>query len=29
MVLENSKRSPSKAEYKLKKKAPFYLFVRK
>jgi len=29
MVLENSKRSPSKAKYKLKKKAPFYLFVKK
>ena len=28
MVLENSKRSPSKAKYKLKKKAPFYLFSR-
>ena len=28
MVTENSKRSPSKAKYKLKKKAPFYLFSR-
>jgi hypothetical protein len=26
MVMENSKKSPSKAKYKLKKKAPFYLF---
>ena len=29
MVLDNAKRSPSKAKYKLKKKAPFYLFARK
>ena len=29
MVLENSKRSPSKVKYKLKKNAPFYLFIRK
>jgi hypothetical protein len=28
MVTENSKRSPSKAKYKLKKKAQFYLFSR-
>ena len=28
MVIENSKRSPSKAKYKLKKKAQFYLFSR-
>ena len=28
MVIENSKRSPSKAKYKLKKKAHFYLFSR-
>jgi len=28
MVSENSKRSPSKAKYKLKNKAPFYLFIR-
>ena len=28
MVLENSRRSPSKAKYKLKNKAPFYLFIR-
>ena len=28
MVMENSKRSPSKAKYKLKKTAPFYLFCR-
>ena len=28
MVLENSKKPPSKAKYKLKKKAPFYLFKR-
>lgn len=28
MVTENSKRSPSKAKYKLKKKAEFYLFAR-
>jgi len=28
MVLENSKKSPSKAKYKLKKKAQFYLFTR-
>ena len=28
MVTENSKRSPSKAKYKLKKKAQFYLFKR-
>lgn len=28
MVLENSKRSPSKARYKLKKKAPLYLFKK-
>ncbi len=28
MVLENSKKSPSKAKYKLKKKAHFYLFKR-
>lgn len=28
MVMENSKRSPSKAKYKLIKKAPFYLFSR-
>ena len=26
MVIENSKKSPSKAKYKLKKKAPLYLF---
>ena len=28
LVSENSKRSPSKAKYKLKKKAQFYLFIR-
>ena len=28
MVFENSKKSPSKARYKMKKKAPFYLFSR-
>ncbi|MBN1357613.1 class I SAM-dependent methyltransferase [Candidatus Bathyarchaeota archaeon] len=28
MVNENSKKSPSKAKYKLKKKAPFYLFQK-
>ena len=28
MVIENSRRSPSKAKYKLKKKAQFYLFER-
>jgi hypothetical protein len=28
MVKENSKMSPSKAKYKLKKKAPFYLFQK-
>jgi len=29
MVIENSKRSPSKAKYKLKKKANFYLFSKR
>jgi len=28
MVLDNSKKSPSKAKYKLKNKAQFYLFIR-
>ena len=28
MVNENTKRSPSKARHKLKKKAPFYIFQR-
>ena len=28
MVLENSKKPPSKVKYKLKKRAPFYLFKR-
>lgn len=28
MVIENSKRSPSRAKYKLKKRAPFYLFTK-
>lgn len=28
MVIENAKKSPSKAKYKLKKPAPFYLFRR-
>ena len=28
MVMENSKRSPSKARYKVKNPAPFYLFYR-
>ena len=28
MVLENTKKPPSKAKYRLKKKAPFYLFKK-